>query len=77
MFGTIKYKFAKGALSCLILNKILKEHQALGMIKSKENETLRPDTPMYLGYEDDVKGGEIEALILIDRQVDMITPFCI
>jgi len=31
---------------------------------------------MYLGYED-IKSGEIEGLILLDRTVDLITPFAV
>jgi hypothetical protein len=31
---------------------------------------------MYLGYED-LKGGEIEGLIMLDRSVDLVTPFAV
>ena len=35
------------------------------------------DNSFYEGYSSEVKGGEIDALILIDRKVDLITPFCV
>ena len=31
---------------------------------------------MYLGYED-IKVGEIEGLLLLDRSVDLVTPFAL
>lgn len=34
------------------------------------------DFPNYDGYASEVKGGEIDALILIDRKTDLVTPFC-
>ena len=77
VYGTIKYKFAKGNNSCFILNKILKEHFSNGLIKCRPDESgLRADTPMYLGYED-IKVGEIEGLLLLDRSVDLVTPFAL
>ena len=33
VYGTIKYKFAKGNQSCAILNKILKQHAMEGLIQ--------------------------------------------
>jgi hypothetical protein len=55
----------------------LKDHQSQGLLKSDQNETLRTDTPMYLGYEDEVKPGEIQGLIILDRSIDLVTPFCV
>lgn len=31
---------------------------------------------MYLGYEE-IKVGEIEGLLMIDRSVDLVTPFAL
>lgn len=76
VYGTIKYKFAKGNVSCSILNKILKQHALEGLIQDAE-PGLRSDTPKYTGYKDEIKQGEIEGLIMIDRSVDLITPFAI
>ena len=62
----------------MILNKLLKDHKAKGYIKS-EMEGLQNDQPVYMGYDDennDLRSGEIEGMILLDRSVDLVTPFC-
>lgn len=51
VYGTIKYKFAKGNVSCAILNKILKQHALEGLIQDAE-PGLRSDMPKYTGYKD-------------------------
>lgn len=57
VFGTIKYKFAKGNDACQILRRI------------KESAPL-PDAGQ--GQEP-----EIDALIMLDRDIDLISPFCV
>jgi hypothetical protein len=71
VYGTIKYKFAAGSNAVNVLNKLL----------SVSSELSSPfqitDSAAYDGYESSAKGGEIDGLILIDRKIDLITPFCI
>ena len=71
VYGTIKYKFAWGTNAVIVLNKLLSVSAELSKSFSIS------DNAFYEGYSSDVKGGEIDALILIDRKVDLITPFCI
>jgi hypothetical protein len=71
VYGTIKYKFAVGTNAVNVLNKLLS-------VSSELSVPFRPsDTPMYDGYASNLKGGEIDGLILIDRKADLVTPFCI
>lgn len=61
VFGPIKYKFAKGNESTKIINKI----------KQKSAQNLR-------GAESSVPiDAEIDCLIMIDRSVDLVSPFCV
>ena len=69
VFGIIRYKFAKGNNSAMILNKILKDHKQKGYIRG-ESEGLQQDQAVYMGYDidnPDLRSGEIEGLIMLDR----------
>jgi len=71
VYGTIKYKFAVGPNAVDILNRLL----------SVSTELDAPfqisDTAEYQGYGSTVKSGEIDAIFIIDRKADLVTPFCI
>lgn len=58
VFGPIKYKFAKGEDSCVILNRI--------------NATSLP-----LDNSGGQGESEIDALIMLDRNIDLVSPFCV
>lgn len=70
-FGTIKYKFAVGNNAVNVLNKLLSVSTELS------EEFKVSDSSGYPGYDSNLKPGEIDALFLIDRKADLITPFCI
>jgi hypothetical protein len=70
-YGTIKYKFALGSNAVNVLNKLLSVSAELS------SPFQISDSASYDGYGQNVKGGEIDGLIIIDRKVDLVTPFCI
>ena len=63
IYGKIKYKYAKGNIASLITRRLSEQQQGRQLI------------------QDTATGGatdaEIESLILIDRTVDLISPFCV
>lgn len=60
VFGTIKYKFAKGTDSCQILRRI------------KEAAPIADAGAGGSGPE-----SEIDCLIMVDREIDLVSPFCV
>jgi vacuolar protein sorting-associated protein 33A len=71
IYGTIKFKFACGPNAVNVLNRLLKVSTELS------RQFQISDLPVYDGYSSTMKGGEIQALVIIDRKVDLVTPFCI
>ena len=63
IYGKIKYKFAKGDVSSLICERMVRQTQGRALIS------------------DNAAGGsgdaEIDCLIMLDRSIDLISPFCI
>ena len=60
VFGSIKYKFAKGTDSCQILRRL------------KETAPIADAGAGGNGPE-----SEIDCLLMIDREVDLVSPFCV
>lgn len=60
VFGKIKYKFAKGPVSAMIVNKL----NAINATTSFSQVQGQQDS-------------EIDCLIMLDRTVDLISPFCV
>ena len=65
VFGHIKHKFAKGNVSASILNKIKQHNQQSGQ---------RGTSDQQAGISFDA---EIDALIMLDRSIDLVSPFCV
>lgn len=61
IFGKIKYKYAKGDVASVILDRLKKQTQGRQLIQNDPNESA---------------DAEIDCLLLIDRSVDPISPFC-
>ncbi len=60
VFGSIKYKFAKGTDSCQILRRI------------KETAPVADSGAGGSGPD-----SEIDCLIMVDREIDLVSPFCV
>lgn len=61
IYGRIKYKYAKGNIASLILNRLGEQQQGRQLIQ--DTATGATDA-------------EIDCLILLDRTIDLISPFC-
>lgn len=61
LFGTIKYKYAKGNISAQIINKLKRE--------SQQDAT---DQGAVVQFD-----AEFDALIMLDRTVDLVSPLCV
>ena len=62
IYGKIKYKYAKGNISSLIIDRLHEQTQGRQLIQ--EQATGSGDA-------------EIDCMILLDRTIDLISPFCV